>query len=80
MISLSEKLPSVIELASENENHNSSFSENEALPDSPIKRKRKRRCIQLLRAEDLSEEQPPENYDRKRDTVENGKNSEADDT
>ena len=57
MTSLSEKLSSsVIELASENINHNSSFSENETLPDSPINRKRKRRCIQLLCAEEPSEE------------------------
>ena len=81
MTSLSEKLSSsVIESASENENHNSSFSDNETLPDSPIKRKRKRRCIQLLCAEELSEEQPPESYDRKLDIVENGRNNEVDDT
>ena len=60
MTSLSEKLSSsVIESASENENQNSSFSDNGTLPDSPIKRKRKRRCIQLICAEELSEEQPP---------------------
>ena len=57
IISLSEKLSSsFIDSASETENHNSSFSDNETLPDSPIKRKRKRRCIQLLCAEELSEE------------------------
>ena len=48
------------------------------MPDSPTK-KRKRRCI-LICAEELSEEQPPESYDRNLDTVENGKNIEADDT
>ena len=81
MTSLSEKLSSsVIESASESENQNSSFSDNETLPDSSIKRKRKRRCIQLICVEDVSEEQPPETYDRKLDTVENGRNNEADDT
>ena len=82
MTSLSEKLSSsVIESASENENQNSSFSDNGTLPDSPIKRKRKRRrCIQLICAEELSEEQAPESYERNRDTVENGRNNEADDT
>ena len=40
---LSEKLSSsVIESTSENENQNSSSSDNETLPDSPIKRNRKR--------------------------------------
>ena len=44
MTSLSEKLSSsVTESASENQNHNSSFSDNKTLPDSPIKRKCKRR-------------------------------------
>ena len=81
MTSLSEKLSSsVTESASENENQNSSFFDSETLPDSPIKRKRKRQCIQLICAEELSEEQPPETYDRKLDTVENGRNNEADDT
>ena len=81
MTYLSEKLSSsVIESASENENQNSSFSDNGTLPDSPIKRKRKRRCIQLICAEELSEEQPPESYERNLDTVENGRNNEADDT
>ena len=81
MTSLSENLSSsVIESASENENQNSSFSDNETLPDSPIKRKRKRRCIQLICTEELFEEQPPESYDRKLDTVKNGRNIEADDT
>ena len=81
MTSLSEKLSSsVIESVSESENQNSSFSDNETLPDSPIKSKRKRQCIQLICAEDVSEEQPPETYDRKLDTVENGRNNEADDT
>ena len=50
------------------------------MPDSPIKQKRKRRCIQLLCAEELFEEQPPENHDRQLGTVENGRNNEADDT
>ena len=81
LISLSEKLSSgVIESASENEKQNSSSSYNETLPDSSIKRKRKRRCIQLLCAEEHSEEQPPESYERKLDTFENGRNNEADDT
>ena len=81
MTSLSEKLSSsVIESASESESHNSLFSDNETLPNSPIKRKRKRRGIQLLCAEELSEEQPPESYERKLDTVENGRNNEEDDT
>ena len=81
MTSLSEKLlPSVIESVSESESHNSPFSDNETLPDSPITRKRKRRRIQLLCAEKLSEEQQPESYERKLDTVENGRNNEADDT
>ena len=81
MTSLSEKLSSsVIKPASENESQNSSFSDNETLPDSPIKRKRRRRCIQLLCAEEPSEEQPLESYDRKLDTVENGRNNKPDDT
>ena len=81
MTSLSGKLSSsVIESASDNENENSSFSDNEKLPDSPIKRKRKRRCIQVICAEELSEEQPPKSYYRKLDTVENDRNNEADDT
>ena len=81
MTSLSEKLSSsVIESASENENQNSLFSDNGTLPDSPIKRKRKRRCIQLICAEELSKEQPPASYKRNLDTVENGRNNEADDT
>ena len=50
------------------------------MPDSPIKRKRKRRCIQLIFAEEHTEEQPPESYERNLDTVENGRNNEADDT
>ena len=50
------------------------------MPDSPIKRKRKRRCIQLICAGELSEEQPPDSYERNLDTVENGRNNEADDT
>ena len=80
MTSLSEKLSwSVIDLASENENQNSSSSNNET-SDSPIKQKRKRQCIQLLCAEEHSEEQSPENYDRKLDTVGNGRNNEADET
>ena len=81
MTSLSEKLSSsVIESASDSESHNSSLSDNKMLSDSPIKRKRKRRRIQLLCAEELSEEQPPESYERILDIVENGKNNEADDT
>ena len=81
MISLSEKLlSSAIESASENENQSSSSSDNETLPDSPIKRKCQRRCIQLLRAEECFEEEPPESYERKLDTVETGRNNEADDT
>ena len=44
MTSLSEKWSSsVTESASENQNHNSSFSDNKTLSDSPIKRKCKRR-------------------------------------
>ena len=81
MTSLSEKLSSsVIESASEKENQNSSSSNNETLPDSPIKRKRKRQCIQLLCEEECSEEEPPESYERKLATVETGRNNEADDT
>ena len=68
------------ESVSESESHNSSLSDNETLPDSPIKQKRKQRRIQLLCAEELSEEQPPESIKRKLDTVENGRNNEADDT
>ena len=79
MTSLSEKLSwSVIDLA--NENKNSSSSNNETLSDSPIKQKRKRQYIQLLCAEEHSEEQSPESYDRKLDTVGNGRNNEADET
>ena len=37
-------------------------------------------CIQFLCAEKLSEEEPPESYDRKLNTVENGRNNEVDDT
>ena len=69
---------SVIELASENNNQNSSSSDNEALPDSPIKQKCKRRCIQVLRAEECSDEEPTESCERKLDTVETGRNNEAD--
>ena len=79
--SLSEKLSSsVIESASENENQNSSSSDNETLPDSPIKQICKRRCIQLLCPEECSEEEPPESYERNLVTVETGRNNEADDT
>ena len=79
MTSLSEKLSwSVIDLA--NENENSSSSNNETLSDSPIKQKRNRQYIQLLCAEEHSEEQSPESYDRKLDTVGNGRNNEADET
>ena len=81
MTSLSEKLSSsVIELASENENQNLSSSDNKALPDSPIKRKRKQQCIQHLGAEECSKEEPPETYERKLETVETGRNNAADDT
>ena len=81
MTSLSEKLSSsVIELASENENQNSWSSDNETLPDSPIKQKYKRWCFQLLYTEECSDEEPPESYERKLDTVETGRNHEADDT
>ena len=81
MTSLSEKLSSsIIESVSESESHSSPFSDNETLPDSPIKRKRKRRRIQLLCAEELSEEEPSESYEKKLDTFENGRNNEAHDT
>ena len=50
------------------------------MPDSLIKRKRKQRCIQLLCAEEWSEEEPPERYERKLDTIETGRDNEADDT
>ena len=61
MTSLSENLSSsVIESASENKNQNSSSSDNETLPDSPIKRKCKQRCIQLLCAGACSKGEPPE--------------------
>ena len=81
MTSPSEKLSSsVIESASENGNQNSSSSDNETLPDSPIKGKRKQRCIQHLCAEEHSEDEPPESYETKLDTVETGRNNEADDT
>ena len=60
---------SVIESASENENENSSSSDNETFPDSPVKQKCKRRCIHLLF----------ERYERNIDTVETGRNNEADD-
>ena len=81
MTSLSEKLSSsVIESASENENQNSSSSDNETLPDYLIKQKCKRRCIQLLCAEECSEEEPPESFEKKLDTFETGRNNEADDT
>ena len=81
MTSLSEKLSSsVIESASENENQNSSSNDNETLPDTPIKQKCKRRCIQLLCADECSEEEPPESFERKLDTFETGRNNEADDT
>ena len=36
--------------------------------------------MQLLCVEELSEEQPPGTYNKKLDTVENGRNNEADDT
>ena len=73
-------LSSAIESVSENENQNSSSSDNETLPDSPIKRKCKRQCIQLLCAEECFGEELPESYERKLDTVETGRNNEADDT
>ena len=79
MTSLSEKLSSsAIESANENENPNSSSSDNETLSDSPIKQKFKRRCIQLLCAEECSEKEPPESFERKVDTFETGRNNEAD--
>ena len=72
MTSLSEKLSSsVIESASENENQNSSSSDNETLPDSPIKQC-KRQCIQLLCAEECSEEETLKEI--------TGRNNEPDDT
>ena len=71
---------SVVESASENENQNSSSSDNETSPGSPIKQKYKRRCIQLLCAEECYEEEPPESYEKKLDTVESGRKNEADDT
>ena len=75
MTSLSQKLSSsVIESASKNENQNSPSSGNETLADSPIKRKRKRR------ADEHSEEEPPESYERELDTVENARDNEADKT
>ena len=78
MTSLSEKLSSsIIESASENENQNPASSDNKTLPDSLIKPKGKRRCIQLLRAEEHFEEEPSE---RKLDTVETGRDNEEDDT
>ena len=49
-------------------------------PDSPIRQKRKQRCIQLLCAEEHSEEEPPESFEKKLDTLETGRNNEADDT
>ena len=81
MTSLSKKLSSsVIKSASENENQNLSSSDNKALPDSPIKRKRKQQCIQHLDVEECSKEEPPESYERKLETVETGRNNAADDT
>ena len=81
MTSLSEKLSSsVTKSASENKNQNSPSSDNETLPDSPIKQKCKPQCIQLLCAEECSEEEPPESFERKLDTFETGRNNEADDT
>ena len=78
MTSLSEELSSSItESASENENENPSSSDNETLPDSLIKPKRKRRCIQFLRVEEHFEEEPSE---RKLDTVETGRDNEEGDT
>ena len=79
--SIQEKFSSsVIESASENENQKSSSSDNERLPDSPMKQKCKRRCIRLLCAEECSEEEPPQSYERKLDTVKTGRNNEPDDT
>ena len=43
------------------------------------KTKCKWRCIQLC-AEECSEEEPPESYERKLETVETGRNNEVDDT
>ena len=65
MVSLSEKLSwSVTESTSESENQNSSSNDNKMLPDSPIRRKRKHRCIQLLCAEEYSEEEPAESFEK----------------
>ena len=81
MTFLSEKLASsVIESVSENDNQSSSSSGNETLPGSPIKQKCKWRWIQLLCAEECSEEKPPESYERKLGTVESGRNCEVDNT
>ena len=44
-------------------------------PDSPIKQKCKRRCVPLLCAKECSEEELPESYERKLDTIENGTNN-----
>ena len=78
--SIQEKFSSsVIESASENENQKSSSSDNERLPDSPMKQNCKRRCIRLLCAEECSEEEPPQSYERKLDTVKTGRNNEPDD-
>ena len=80
MTSLSKKMSSsVTESASENENQNSPSSDNEKLPDSPIKQKCKQRCIQLLCVEECSDEESPKIYEWKLDTVETGRNKEADD-
>ena len=81
MTFLSEKLSSnVIASASEKHIQNSSSSDNETLQDSPINWKRKGRCIQLSYAKESFGEEPPESYQRKLDTVETGRNNEADGT
>ena len=50
------------------------------LPDSPIRQKRRQRCIQHLCAEEHFEEEPHESFEKKLDTLETGRNNEADDT
>ena len=44
------------------------------------KRRRMRRCIKPLYAEELSEKQPPESYYINLENTENGKSNEKDDT
>ena len=54
-----------IKINKERGNQNLSSSDNETLPNSPIKQKCKRRCIQLLYAEECSKEESPESFERK---------------